>query len=55
MTDRPVMTVRELIKLLIDQPLDRPLYVGAGMGPLADVETHEHVVILLPGETRDGV
>jgi hypothetical protein len=29
------MTGRELVKLLMDNDLDRELYIGKGMGPLA--------------------
>ncbi len=31
------MTVREVIKALLDQPLDCEVYVGKGMGPVQKV------------------
>lgn len=32
------MTNRDLIKLLLDQPLDAQVYVGKGTGPVEAVE-----------------
>jgi hypothetical protein len=45
------MTVRELIKALLDQPLDAQAYVGKGIGPAATVAlfTAQGVVVISPG------
>lgn len=33
------MTVRELMRVLLDKPMDSEVYVGKGMGPLGRVES----------------
>ncbi len=33
------LTVRELIRQLLDHPMDATVYVGKGMGPLAQVDS----------------
>jgi hypothetical protein len=34
----PSMTVRELIRALLDEPMDAQVYIGKGMGPLRSAE-----------------
>jgi hypothetical protein len=38
MTDKP-LTVRDLVRELLDHPMDSQVYVGKGMGPLGQVES----------------
>lgn len=57
MPDQP-MRVRDLIRELLDEPMDAMVYVGKGCGPLARVEytvTDRIVVVLEPVKpVRDG-
>lgn len=51
------MTVLELVKILLDQPLDAEAYVGKGMGPAASVAVMttsdgNRVVVVSPSEGR---
>jgi hypothetical protein len=46
------MTVRELIKALLDQPMSDVIYIGKGMGLVTGIK-HEHpYVILSPEDTN---
>ncbi len=51
------MKVRDLIKALLDEPMDADVYIGKGCGPLAEVEyrvTDRIWVILTPAKPKDG-
>jgi hypothetical protein len=43
------VTNRELIKLLLDEPLDSVIYVGKGMGPVrvVDEEITDRIYVVL--------
>ena len=51
------MTNRELIRALLNHPLDSQIYIGKGMGPLTRIEsevTDRIYVILSPGKRPGG-
>jgi len=48
------MQNRDLIKRLLDEPMDADVYIGKGMGPATKVETKvtDRIVIILSPDSR---
>jgi len=48
------MTVRDLIRALLEKPMDSQVYIGKGMGPLASIksETTDRIYVVLSPFTK---